>query len=133
VSALEPETDGPMFDSEAQRLIHELTVHQVELELQNEQLRESRADAEHAQARYADLYDFAPPAYLTVERDGTVREANIASADLLGRSRPSLIGTRLGIFCINSDRLMFDGFLGNVFAAHRASTTLRIGDDVAAP
>lgn len=44
MSPLEPESDGPVFDSEAERLIHELTVHQVELELQNEQLRESRAD-----------------------------------------------------------------------------------------
>jgi two-component system cell cycle sensor histidine kinase/response regulator CckA len=128
-----PESSGPLPEGEAQRLIHELTVHQVELELQNEQLRESRADAEQAHARYADLYDFAPSAYLTVERDGTVHEANVASSELLSRDREALIGTRLGIFCVDSDRLNFDRFLGDVFTKRRASSTLKLGDDIAVP
>ncbi|MCJ7829755.1 MAG: diguanylate cyclase, partial [Desulfobacterales bacterium] len=53
---------------EAQRIVHELQVHQIELEMQNEELRQSRAEVEAGFERYTDLYDFAPVSYLTLDR-----------------------------------------------------------------
>ena len=59
-------------DADTQRLVHELQVHQIELEMQNEELRQSRAEAEAGLERYTELYDFAPVGYLTLGRDGAI-------------------------------------------------------------
>jgi len=53
-----------------QRLVHELQVHQIELELQNDELQETRAELEVAAKVHSDLYDFAPVGYLTLDSDG---------------------------------------------------------------
>ncbi len=77
----------PLPAEEPQRLIHELQVHQIELEMQNEELQKSRAEVEAGLALYADLYDFAPVGYFTLDRDGTIRLVNLAGARLLGLER----------------------------------------------
>ncbi len=69
---------------EAHRLVHELKVHQIELELQNEELKRARDDVEEALARYTDLYEFAPVGYLTLGQDGVIQQANLTGARLLG-------------------------------------------------
>jgi len=74
------------------RLVHELEVHQVELELQNRELREAQAALEESRGRYADLYDFAPVAYLTLDTRGVVREMNLTGATMLDRDRGQVIG-----------------------------------------
>ena len=71
-------------EPEAQRLVHELQVHQIELEMQNDELRQSRAEVEAGLERYTELYDFAPVGYLTLGRDEAIRQVNLAGADLLG-------------------------------------------------
>ncbi|HXN56790.1 MAG TPA: hybrid sensor histidine kinase/response regulator [Myxococcales bacterium] len=75
-----------------QELVHDLQVHQVELEMQNRELRETQALLEESRGRYADLYDFAPVAYCTVDFAGTLREINLSGAALLGAQRRFLIG-----------------------------------------
>ena len=75
-------------EAEAQRLVHELQVHQIELEMQNQELRESRAEVEAGLERYTELYDFAPVGYLTLGRDGAIRQVNLTGARLLGVERP---------------------------------------------
>jgi hypothetical protein len=62
----QPPANASRSAHETQRLLHELQVHQIELELQNEQLRNSRAQVEAAVSRYTDIYDFAPVAYFTL-------------------------------------------------------------------
>lgn len=80
----------PDSASHDKALWHELQVHQVELEMQNEVLRHTLNALEGARDRYLDLFEFAPVAYLTVSRDGQIREANFAAASLLGMSRDEL-------------------------------------------
>ncbi len=110
-----PATGQPRTDADAQRLVHELQVHQIELEMQNEELQQTRDDMEAARDKYSDLYDFAPVGYLTLDQAGTVREANLASATLLGIERSRLIKRRLGLSVSVADVPAFNAFLARVF------------------
>ncbi len=83
------------WTEEIQHLVHELEIHRAELELQNQQLRESHAQLEESSARYADLYDFAPVAYLTLDGAGKILEANLTAATLFRTERSLLIGRGL--------------------------------------
>lgn len=78
---------GEMNEVDAKRLVHELRVHQVELELQNEALREARLEAEAGWERFQALYDFSPAGYFSVDREGAILEMNLAGACLLGVAR----------------------------------------------
>ncbi len=77
---------------EVEHLLHELQTHQIELEMQNRELREAQEALEEARDRYADLYDFAPVGYLTLDVKGGVLEANLTAAAQLGRERAHVIG-----------------------------------------
>jgi PAS domain-containing protein len=79
-------------------LLHELQVHQVELDLQDEELRRSRSELEAALARQVLLYDFAPVGYLTVDRATAVQELNLTAAGMLGSERDKLLGHSLDAF-----------------------------------
>lgn len=76
-------------------LVHELQVHQIELELQNEELINAQVQLEEMRARYFDLYDLAPVSYCTVNEFGTILEANLATAELLCEARGDLVGQRI--------------------------------------
>ena len=71
-------------------LIHDLRVHQIELEIQNEELRESQLKLEDSQRKYFDLYNFAPDGYFTLDRDAIILEVNLSGASLLGIGRRDL-------------------------------------------
>ena len=101
---------------DALRLLHELQVHQIELELQNEELRGSRAEVEAGLERYTELYDFAPVGYVTLGRDGSIRQLNLAGASMLGAERARLSGRRFGDFVGEADRGDFQAFLEKAFA-----------------
>src|SRR5580658_6849312 len=110
------EVAGPVSAVETQRLVHELQVHQIELEMQNEELRESRTQVEAALERYTDLYDFAPVGYFTFSADGTIREVNLPGARLLGLERTRLVGGHFGTFVSEGTRTIFNSWLEQVFA-----------------
>jgi two-component system, cell cycle sensor histidine kinase and response regulator CckA len=76
---------------DVKRLVQELQVHQVELEMQNQELRRTQAELEASRARYLDLYDFAPTGYFTLDRKGKIIEVNLTGARLLGIERRWLI------------------------------------------
>ena len=103
-------------EADALRLLHELQVHQVELELQNSELQRTRDEVEAALERYTDLYDFAPVGYFTLARDGGIYSANLAGADLLGVPRARLLGRRFGTFLPLAERPGFDAFLTRTLA-----------------
>jgi two-component system, cell cycle sensor histidine kinase and response regulator CckA len=97
------ETD-PRWPFEARKALHELHVHQIELEMQNEELRAARQRLETSQARYFDLYDSAPAGYLTLNQAGEIVEANRAAAALLGLGQAELPGKRLSGFILRDDQ-----------------------------
>ena len=77
---------------EIQKLVHELNVHQIELEMQNEALQRSQAETAESQNKYTDLYDFAPVGYFTLHKKGRIIEANVTGASLLEAEKRSLTG-----------------------------------------
>ena len=70
---------------DARKVVHELQVHQIELEMQNEELRQAQGTIVASQERYADLYDFAPIGYFTFDRMGLITEVNLTGALTAGR------------------------------------------------
>ncbi|MEJ2425835.1 MAG: PAS domain-containing protein, partial [Candidatus Thiodiazotropha sp.] len=91
------------------KLLHDLQVYQIELELQNRELREAQQALEAGRDRYTDLYDFAPIGYLTLDSKGVIHEANLAVAALLGVECGSLIGHPLGPWLASSaSKRLFD-------------------------
>jgi PAS domain S-box-containing protein len=99
------------------RQLHELQVHQVELELQNEELRRAQDELEASRARYFDLYDLAPVGYFTVSEQGTILEANLTAAKLLGIERSTLLAQPLTRFVVPGDREVWQRHAGRVFAS----------------
>jgi PAS domain S-box-containing protein len=115
-----PGTQAPVpADAQPIRLLHELQVYQVELELQNEQLEAARAWIEAALASYTELYDFAPVPYFTLDRGGVVQESNLAGAKLLGTERARLHERRFAQFVAEPERRTFNAFLKDVFGQRR--------------
>jgi PAS domain S-box-containing protein len=76
---------------ETHRILHELRVHQIELEMQNEELRRAQAELDASRARYFDLYDLAPVGYCTVSEKGIILKANLTAANMLGMARSELV------------------------------------------
>ncbi len=108
----------PQADQDLRRLVHELQVHQVELEMQNEELRQARQEIDAGLEKYTDLYDSAPVGYLTLDRNGTIRQVNLAGARLLETARAGLEGTPFGFLVSDEVRLAFGAFLKQAFESH---------------
>ena len=98
---------GQIPEQDLKTLLHELQVHQVELEMQNQELRESRQALEQTQAEYASLYDHAPVGYLSLDQRGRIRKLNLLAAAMLGRPRTELSGRSLARFIVDADRPAF--------------------------
>ncbi len=103
-------------ETDTQRLLHELQVHQVELEMQNEELYHSRETIEHLLSKYSDLYDFAPVGYVSIDETCTITNLNLTAATLLGDDRDKLIDHNLPRFFTPDCRLGFLEFLKHVFS-----------------
>jgi hypothetical protein len=107
---------SPSTAGAALTLLHELQVHQVELDLQDEELRRSRAELEATLARQVQLYDFAPVGYLTVDRGTALRGLNLTAAGMLGSERDPLLGRALDSFLEPRSGLALHAMLDRLFA-----------------
>jgi len=110
-----PEIDQPQTESDAKRLLHELQVHHLELEMQNAELREARDAVETQLGRYTDLYDFAPVGYYSIDESGVILEVNLTGAALLGVERSRLLKKRLLAFVSPKSLTTFHAFLRKIF------------------
>lgn len=92
---------------ETRALLHELQLHQVELEQQNEELRRAQWDLAISQARYCNLYDVAPVGYCTLSAEGCILAANLTAATLLNVVRQALIDQPITRFIVKEDQDVF--------------------------
>ena len=93
-----PEDSAALSPEDIRKTLHELRVHQIELEMQNEELRDAQRELSESRDKYFELYDFAPVGYFTLDENGLILEANLAGADMLGSERASLIKKRFSQF-----------------------------------
>ena len=89
---------------EIRQMLHELRVHQIELEMQNEEMRQAQAELDAARVRYFDLYDLAPVGYFTVNETGLILEANLTAATQLGCTRNALVKLPITRFILKEDQ-----------------------------
>lgn len=123
-------TDKEIVETDMKRLLHELQVHQIELEMQNEELREANETAETALKKFTMLYDFAPLGYFTLEKDGSISELNFTGAEMLGEKRFSLLNSNFKLFVSEGSHAEFDRFLRKVFTSNmKESCKVMLGYD----
>lgn len=100
-----------LSESDTLKLLHELEVHQIELEMQNEELRMAEHNAKIAAEKYTTLYDFAPSGYLTIDRDSKILEINLTGAKMLGKVRSRLIKNNFKLLVSLRNRTIYNDFL----------------------
>jgi PAS domain-containing protein len=104
-TARSPENSQALSPEKTRKMLHELQVHQIELEMQNEEMRRAQAELDAARARYFDLYDLAPVGYCTVNDKGLILEANLTASTLLGIARGKLVKQLLTRFILRKTRM----------------------------
>ncbi|PYF99706.1 hypothetical protein D893_02611 [Thioalkalivibrio sp. ALE21] len=109
---------NPTEAGEALKLLHELQTHQVELDLQHEQLVANEQELAQERDRYKALFDFAPVGYFAMTPEGQVIEANLAGAQLLGAASTSLVGESLAGFLAHGSQPALTGLLGRLRDGH---------------
>jgi PAS domain S-box-containing protein len=102
-----PRSKAAFDEFEFKRIIHELQVHQIELEMQNRELRKIQSELESSRNRYADLYDFAPVGYLDLDKNGILLTINRTGVDLIGKPRKSLVGKPFSLHISGPNRSGF--------------------------
>ncbi len=106
--------DKSVLESDVKKLLHELQVHQIELEMQNEELIRANDTAETALKKYTMLYDFAPMGYFTLGADGSILDLNFTGAEILGDKRIGLVGTNFKLFVSDASKPHFNEFFRKV-------------------
>lgn len=124
------EFENQVIESDLKKLVHELQVHQIELEMQNEELRKAYETAETALKKYTLLYDLAPIGYFTLDCDGSICELNFTGADLLRERRFSLINSNFKLFVSEDSKPVFNIFFRKVYTSHvKESCEVMLGYD----
>ena len=111
-----------MTEKDVRSLVHELQVHQIELEMQNEEVQSAQASAEEASQKYYDLFDFAPVGYFLWDHEGRILEVNLAGAAMLGLDRNMVIQKRFGQFVARQKLAAFADFCKRVLASDDKQT-----------
>jgi PAS domain-containing protein len=110
---------SPENETDMKKLMHELQVHQIELEMQNEELRQAYETTEAALKKYTMLFDLAPVGYFTLDPEGSICELNFTGADMLQERRFSLIESNFKLFVSEGSRPVFNNFFRNVFTSNK--------------
>jgi PAS domain S-box-containing protein len=113
-----PRIDQIESKADMRRLLQELQIHQIELELQNEELKQSKAEVDAGLEKYTDYYDFALVGYFSLDEQGLILDLNFTGADLFGIERSRLTDRRFQLFVAASGRPAFNVFLGRIFDGH---------------
>ena len=120
-----------IIETDALKLLHELQVHQIELEMQNEELIKANETAETALKKYTMLYDFAPMGYFTLDPDANICELNFTGAEILGDKRFSLLNTNFKLFIAEDSRTAFDKFFNKIYSKKgKEFCEVKLGYDV---
>jgi PAS domain S-box-containing protein len=113
-------TGLPTSEADTLKLIHELEVHQIELEMQNEELQLAKKKVEElAKEKYIELYDYSPTGYLSISKNGKILELNHAAAEILGKERLKVINNQFTLFLSDNSLIEFNLFLDRVFATSK--------------
>ena len=107
---------------ETSRVVHELRVHQIELEMQNEELRRTHQELAEEHERYLDLYDFAPVGYCTLSEQGRIIKLNLTASTMLNMTRNDLIGQRITRFILDDDQHIFTRCMHHLFTTGEAQS-----------
>jgi PAS domain-containing protein len=122
--------DIPVPESDVKKLMHELQVHQIELEMQNEELQKAYETAETALKKYTMFYELAPMGYFTLNSDGSISELNFSGADMLGEKRFSLLNSNFKLFVSEQSLPVFNSFFSKVHADKaKESCEVMLGHD----
>ena len=122
--------NDPLTEFDEKRLLHELQVHQIELEMQNAELMMANETAESALKKYTMLYDFAPMGYFTLDEDGTISDLNFTAAEMLGDKRIALVESNFKLFISEASRSVFNTFFSKVFDGRgKESCEVNLGYD----
>jgi len=122
--------DKLIIENDSIKLLHELQVHQIELEMQNEELIEANETAETALKKYTMLYDFAPMGYFTLDSNANICELNFTGAEILGDKRFSLVNSNFKLFIAEDSRKIFDKFFTKIFSKNsKESCEVLLGYD----
>jgi len=117
-------------ESDTKKLLHELQVHQIELEMQNEELQEAYQTSEKALEKYTMLYDFAPAGYFMLDKDSMICDVNFTGAEMLGERRFALAGANFRLFVSEESKSAFDKFFEKVYDGNcKESCALKLGID----
>ncbi|MEK0448323.1 MAG: hypothetical protein RL088_591 [Verrucomicrobiota bacterium] len=102
-----PAGSAAASESEVDMLVHRLHVHQIELEMRNEELMRAQIELDVSRARYRDLYELAPVGYLTTDSEGAILDVNLTGALMLGGAKDELLGVLFGRFIVPEDQARF--------------------------
>jgi PAS domain-containing protein len=120
----------PDLEADNMKLVHELQVHQIELEMQNEELKHANETAEAALKKYTMLYDLAPMGYFTLDEDGSIFDLNFTGAELLGDKRYSLVNSNFKLFIAKDSQRVFSEFFKKLYiSGTKESCNVRLGYD----
>jgi PAS domain S-box-containing protein len=126
-----PKPSAGLKKQSLEQLVHELQVHQIELEMQAEELRRAHLELEESRDKYLDLYEFAPLGYLTLNNKALISQANLSAAVLLGIDRSTLINARFRPLIVSEDLEIWDHFFINLLKSEKkltATLMLKRGD-----
>jgi len=118
------------------KLIHELEVHQIELEMQNEELMFARSEAQTAAEKYTELYDFAPIGYFTLSQNGEILETNLCGSQMIGKNRSHLKNSQFRFFISDETKPVFNLFFDTIFkdtVKRTCEVTLLNNDNIGTP